>query len=128
MNRMNTAGRLLALIMTVLFVLIMAACGEKDDNNKSEAGQTGSFDGSETEQTGDIDDSSTESAEPIVTKEDMEAYESGIASAESAMETATTAVTDNNIISGSETGTMATDYTTAVTTPATTIDLDEFFQ
>ncbi len=64
----------------------------------------------------------------FVTKEDMEAYESGIASAESAMETATTAVTDNNIISGSETGTMATDYTTAVTTPATTIDLDEFFQ
>ena len=32
MNRMNTAGRLLALIMTVLFVLIMAACGEKDGN------------------------------------------------------------------------------------------------
>ena len=32
MNRMNTAGRLLALIMTVLLVLIMAACGEKDGN------------------------------------------------------------------------------------------------
>ena len=31
MNRMNTAGRLLALIMTVLLVLIMAACGEKDE-------------------------------------------------------------------------------------------------
>ena len=32
MNMMNTAGRLLALIMTVLLVLIMAACGEKDGN------------------------------------------------------------------------------------------------
>ena len=32
MNRINTAGRLLALIMTVLLVLIMAACGEKDGN------------------------------------------------------------------------------------------------
>ena len=32
MNRTNTAGRLLALIMTVLLVLIMAACGEKDGN------------------------------------------------------------------------------------------------
>mgnify|MGYP000411608668 CR=1 FL=1 len=46
MNRTNTAGRLLALIMTVLLVLIMAACGEKDGNkmdsmnNKDNMGST----------------------------------------------------------------------------------------
>ncbi len=64
----------ITLLLAAVLCFSLAACGEKDDNNKSEAGQTGSFDGSETEQTGDIDDSSTESAEPIVTKEDMDGF------------------------------------------------------
>ena len=64
----------IALLLAAVLCVSLAACGEKDNNNKSESGQTGNFDGSETEQTGDIDDSSTESAEPIVTKEDMDGF------------------------------------------------------
>ncbi len=64
----------IALLLAAVLCVSLAACGDPDNNHESEAGQTGSFDGSETEQTGDIDDSSTESAEPIVTKEDMDGF------------------------------------------------------
>ena len=64
----------IALLWAAVLCFSLAACGDPDNNHESEAGQTGSFDGSETEQTGDIDDSSTESAEPIVTKEDMDGF------------------------------------------------------
>ena len=34
MNRTNTAGRILALLLTALMVLSMAACGTKDNEKK----------------------------------------------------------------------------------------------
>ena len=83
MNRMNTAGRLLALIMTVLLVLIMAACGEKDGNktdnmnNKDNMGSMDNMGGDDSS----MDNEPKNEDEATAMHKDLMAQENAILSA-----------------------------------------------
>ena len=83
MNRMNTAGRLLALIMTVLLVLIMAACGEKDGNkmdnmnNKNNMGSMDNMGGDDSS----MDNEPKNEDEATAMHKDLMAQENAILSA-----------------------------------------------
>ena len=83
MNRINTAGRLLALIMTVLLVLIMAACGEKDGNktdnmnNKDNMGSMDSMGGDDSS----MDNEPKNEDEATAMHKDLMAQENAILSA-----------------------------------------------
>ena len=83
MNMMNTAGRLLALIMTVLFVLIMAACGEKDGNktdnmnNKDNMGSMDNMGGDDSS----MDNEPKNEDEATAMHKDLMAQENAILSA-----------------------------------------------
>ena len=83
MNRMNTAGRLLALIMTVLLVLIMAACGEKDGNkmdNMNNKDNMGSMDNMGGEDSS-MDNEPKNEDEATAMHKDLMAQENAILSA-----------------------------------------------
>ena len=83
MNMMNTAGRLLALIMTVLLVLIMAACGEKDGNktdnmnNKDNMGSMDNMGGDDSS----MDNEPKNEDEATAMHKDLMAQENAILSA-----------------------------------------------
>ena len=83
MNRINTAGRLLALIMTVLLVLIMAACGEKDGNkmdnmnNKDNMGSMDNMGGDDSS----MDNEPKNEDEATAMHKDLMAQENAILSA-----------------------------------------------
>ena len=83
MNRMNTAGRLLALIMTVLLVLIMAACGENDGNktdnmnNKDNMGSMDNMGGDDSS----MDNEPKNEDEATAMHKDLMAQENAILSA-----------------------------------------------
>ena len=83
MNRMNTAGRLLALIMTVLLVLIMAACGEKDGNkmdnmnNKDNMGSMDNMGGDDSS----MDNEPKNEDEAVAMHKELMAQENAILSA-----------------------------------------------
>ena len=83
MNRTNTAGRLLALIMTVLLVLIMAACGEKDGNkmdsmnNKDNMGSMDNMGGDDSS----MDNEPKNEDEATAMHKDLMAQENAILSA-----------------------------------------------
>ena len=87
MNRMNTAGRLLALIMTVLFVLIMAACGEKDGNkmdnmnNKDNMGSMDNMGGDDSS----MDNEPKNEDEAIAMHKELMAQENAILSENTAL-------------------------------------------
>ena len=87
MNRMNTAGRLLALIMTVLLVLIMAACGEKDGNktdnmnNKDNMGSMDNMGGDDSS----MDNEPKNEDEATAMHKDLMAQENAILSANTAL-------------------------------------------
>ena len=83
MNRTNTAGRLLALIMTVLLVLIMAACGEKDGNkmdsmnNKDNMGSMDNMGGDDSS----MDNEPKNEDEAVAMHKELMAQENAILSA-----------------------------------------------
>ena len=83
MNRINTASRLLALIMTVLLVLIMAACGEKDGNkmdnmnNKDNMGSMDNMGGDDSS----MDNEPKNEDEATAMHKDLMAQENAILSA-----------------------------------------------
>ena len=87
MNRMNTAGRLLALIMTVLLVLIMAACGEKDGNktdnmnNKDNMGSMDNMGGDDSS----MDNEPKNEDEAIAMHKELMAQENAILSENTAL-------------------------------------------
>lgn len=63
-----------ALLLAAVLCLSLVACGDKDNNIRSETSQTDNYGSTETEQTDNSTDSSTEPAEPIATKEDMDGF------------------------------------------------------
>ena len=87
MNRMNTAGRLLALIMTVLLVLIMAACGEKDGNkmdnmnNKDNMGSMDNMGGDDSS----MDNEPKNADEAVAMHKELMAQENAILSEDTAL-------------------------------------------
>ena len=64
----------IALLLAAVLCLSLVACGDKDNNIRSETSQTDNYGSTETEQTDNSTDSSTEPAEPIATKEDMDGF------------------------------------------------------
>ena len=64
----------IALLLAAVLCLSLVACGDKDNNIRSETSQTDNYGSTETEQTDNSTDSSTEPAEPIATKEDMAGF------------------------------------------------------